>query len=88
MVDVEISALPATTLEIAGSAVGADVFRIVSADGDVDIRVYYSHDGEEWLALESVLRNGRTMRYEQVDSARSVMSQFDSDAYSGLENRR
>jgi hypothetical protein len=72
MIDVEISPWPADVLEIDGKPVDVDAFRIISSDGEVDIKVYYARGGAEWLALESVLENGRTMRYQQADATKSA----------------
>lgn len=60
-VDVDVERIGAETLEIRGEAVPATRFRL-TAD-KVDLTLWYSPD-DEWLALESVAKGGRIIRYE------------------------
>lgn len=59
--DVEVDELGAETLEIDGRAVDAQGYRI-RARG-VEVSVWYSAD-DQWVALESLVKGGRTIRYE------------------------
>ena len=63
LIDVDIEPLPQGTVEIGDLRIPVDAYRIVSPNKDVDIRVFYAPDTGDWVALESVLENGRVMRY-------------------------
>jgi hypothetical protein len=67
LVDVEVSPLPQSRIELEGAPVEVDAYRIQSNDGTVDIRVYYARGSDEWVALESLLENGRLMRYRPLN---------------------
>jgi hypothetical protein len=67
LVDVDVSPLPQSRLELDGASVAVDAYRILSQDGAVDIRVYYARGSDEWVALESLLGNGRLMRYRPLN---------------------
>lgn len=67
LIDVEVSPLPQSRIALDGEAVEVDAYRILSADGSVDIRVYYARGSDEWVALESLLENGRLMRYRPLN---------------------
>jgi hypothetical protein len=62
-VDVDVEELGTDTVEIAGRQVVARSVRITAPK--VDIRLWYS-ESAEWLALESVAKGGRIIRYELV----------------------
>jgi hypothetical protein len=64
LVEVDIEALGASILTIAGESTTAEAYRISAPADGVDIRVYYAPDDGRWLALESVVDGGRVMRYE------------------------
>jgi len=59
--DVEIEAMGTEELEVRGEQVAAERYKITGRD--IDIMVWYSAD-DEWLGLESVVKNGRIFRYE------------------------
>ena len=59
--DVEIEAMGTEELEVRGEQVAAERYKITGRD--IDIMVWYSAD-DEWLGLESVVKNGRIIRYE------------------------
>ncbi|MCH9692990.1 MAG: hypothetical protein K0U72_00615 [Gammaproteobacteria bacterium] len=61
LLDVDIEALPAETISVRGGDVAASVFRLTAKK--MDLKVWYSPDNE-WLALESVAKGGRIIRYE------------------------
>lgn len=60
-VDVTVEALPEETLDVRGERIVANPYRI-KAD-KLELTVWYS-DSDEWVALESVARGGRLIRYE------------------------
>lgn len=62
-VDVDVEELGTDIVEIAGRAIVARTVRVTAPK--VDIRLWYSEDAE-WLALESVAKGGRIIRYELV----------------------
>lgn len=62
-VDVDVEELGTEIVEIAGREIAARSVRITAPK--VDIRLWYSEDAE-WLALESVAKGGRIIRYELV----------------------
>lgn len=63
LVDVDIRPLGTQRLSLAGGEVEVDGYRIVSPSRTVDIKVFYRRSDGRWLSLESVLENGRVMRY-------------------------
>ena len=60
-VPVQIEAVGTDRLEVNGKLVDARRYRLRAYD--LDLTLWYSND-DEWLGLESVARNGRTVRYE------------------------
>ena len=60
-VDVIVEEVGAELLEVRGKPVPATRFRL-TAD-KLDLTLWYSPD-DEWLALESVAKGGRIIRYE------------------------
>ena len=48
-----------------------DAYRILSDDGKVRIEIGYAREGGRWMYLESVLDNGRVLRYLPVDATAS-----------------
>ena len=60
-VDVDVEETGEEVLEIRGEQVAAKRFRLTAYE--VDLTLWYSDD-DEWLALESVARGGRIIRYE------------------------
>jgi hypothetical protein len=65
-VEVRVTPLAETLLQVDGAAVPARAWRI-EAPQDVDLKVWYEVGTERWLALESV-RDGRTVRYLPRDA--------------------
>ncbi|MEL7185196.1 MAG: DUF6134 family protein [Pseudomonadota bacterium] len=60
-VDVEVTPLERDVIEVRGKPVAARAYRI-SAD-KLALTVWYSDD-DDWLALESIAKGGRVLRYE------------------------
>jgi len=60
-VDVHVEKVGDESLEIRGESVAATRFRLTAKE--VDLSLWYSTD-DEWLALESVAKGGRIIRYE------------------------
>ena len=61
--DVEVEALPPATLTVRGEEREAQRYRVSAKD--MDLKLWYSQD-DEWLALESVAKGGRIIRYELI----------------------
>lgn len=61
--DVEVESMPAETLTVRGEQRQAQRYRL-NAKG-MDVQLWYSQDNE-WLALESVAKGGRIIRYELI----------------------
>jgi hypothetical protein len=59
--DVDIEAMGTEDLEVRGEKIAAERYRITGRD--IDIMVWYS-ENNEWLSLQSVVKNGRIIRYE------------------------
>ncbi|MBT8100691.1 MAG: hypothetical protein KJO82_13120 [Gammaproteobacteria bacterium] len=59
--DVSIEQLDEEVLQIRGEAVNATPFKVTAKK--VELTVWYSAD-DQWLALESVAKGGRILRYE------------------------
>lgn len=59
--DVDIEELSPQQLEVKGEAVSANRYKITAKE--LSLVVWYS-DNDEWLALESVAKGGRMIRYE------------------------
>jgi len=60
-VDVQVERLGAETISVRGQEVYASVYRVTAKD--TQLTLWYSTD-DEWLALESVVQDGRIIRYE------------------------
>jgi len=60
-VDVSIEELGGDVLQVRGVEVPATRFKLTAKQ--IDLTLWYSAD-DEWLALESVAKGGRTIRYE------------------------
>ncbi|MDJ0910704.1 MAG: DUF6134 family protein [Woeseiaceae bacterium] len=58
---ITVERLPAEALEVRGAEVPAQPYRVRAEE--LDLKVYYSEENE-WLALESVGKGGRVIRYE------------------------
>ena len=59
--DVEVEPLGSESITVRGEIVAANAFRVSAKK--MDLTVWYSADNE-WLALESVAKGGRIIRYE------------------------
>ncbi len=59
--DVSVEEVGSEQLEIRGSTVAATRFKLTAAN--IDVTLWYSNDNQ-WLALESVAKGGRILRYE------------------------
>ena len=59
--DVSVEELGGETLDVRGSQVAATRFKLTAAN--IDVTLWYSTNNE-WLALESVAKGGRIIRYE------------------------
>lgn len=60
-VDVDVEVVGTEMLEVRGESVDSTRFRLTAYE--VDVTLWYSSD-DEWLALESVAKGGRIIRYE------------------------
>lgn len=63
LIAVEIQSLGESERRIANRTVPVKGFRVLAAPQKVDIKVFYHSVDGHWVALESVLENGRTLRY-------------------------
>jgi len=63
LVAVEIQALGESKREIANRTLSVEGFRILAESRDIDIKVFYNSADGRWVALESLLENGRVLRY-------------------------
>jgi hypothetical protein len=63
LVDVRVEPLGVTDPDWLSSDVPVEGHRIVGEDAELEIRVFYHHQTGRWVALESLLANGRVMRY-------------------------
>lgn len=61
--DVNVEQLGEDTIEVRGASQTARRFRVTAKDTDLEL--WYSPDNE-WLALESVAKGGRKIRYELI----------------------
>lgn len=59
--DVAVEALGSEPITVRGENVDASVFRLTARN--LELKLWYSSD-DEWLALESVAKGGRVLRYE------------------------
>jgi hypothetical protein len=59
--DVEVQNIGQESISVRGQTVDASVYRLTAKQ--LEIRLWYSSD-DEWLALESVAKGGRIIRYE------------------------
>jgi hypothetical protein len=61
-VDVDVTPMPSTTLDLGGRRVNANGYEIKARE--LTVRVWYSSKDQRWLALESPTKGGRILRYE------------------------
>ena len=64
--DVDVEKLPQAATRIGESERQAERYRITAKD--TDITVFYSPGDTEWLALESIVKGGRILRYEITET--------------------
>ena len=62
-IPVEIQSLGESQRRIADQILSVQGFRILAESKDVDIKVFYRPADGRWVALESAIENGRTLRY-------------------------
>ncbi len=80
LMPVEIQALGESQREIADRALPVKGFRLVAEPRNVDIKVFYHSADGRWVALESVLENGRTLRYTLAADDRLAAAERGSDS--------
>ena len=78
-IPVEIQSLGESQRQIANQVLPVQGFRILAAPQNVDIKVYYHSMDGRWLALESVLENGRLLRYALTADNRLAAAERVSD---------
>ncbi len=61
--DVEVQRVGQEPIFVRGEQVAASVYRITARE--MEVKLWYSED-DEWLALESVAKGGRILRYELI----------------------
>ena len=79
LVAVEIQSLGESERKIANRAVPVKEYRVLAAPQKVDIKVFYHGVDGRWVALESVLENGRTLRYALAADDRLAAAERVSD---------
>ena len=62
--DVEVERTGAASVSIDGRSLDADTYRIRAKDMRIDL--WYAQEDGQWVALESLTREGRIIRYELV----------------------
>lgn len=85
LIAVEIQPLGESMREIANRTLSVKGFRILAESRDIDIQVFYDSMDGHWVALESVLENGRTLRY--VAAANNRLAAVESDSEHPLIRR-
>ena len=63
LIAVEIQPLGESLREVANRTLPVEGFRILAEPQNIDIQVFYHSVNGRWVALESVLENGRILRY-------------------------
>ena len=76
---VKIQPLGESERKIADRTVPVTGFRILAEPQNVDIKVFYHRTNGRWVALESVLENGRVLRYAPAKEDRVVATERVSD---------
>jgi len=67
-VAIEVEPAKPEKLEIDGRGVETDRYRLKSADGEIDISLWYQSPSGTWFSLESRVEGGRTIRYLPLES--------------------
>jgi hypothetical protein len=76
---VEVQSLGESQREIANRTLSVKGFRILAEPENIDIQVFYDSMDGRWVALESVLENGRTLRYALAADDRLAAAERVSD---------
>jgi hypothetical protein len=79
LVAVEIQPLGQSLREIANRTLPVEGFRILAEPQNIDIQVFYNSADGHWVALESVLENGRVLRYVATADDRLAAVERDSE---------
>jgi hypothetical protein len=79
LIAVEIQSLGESERKIANRTVPVKGFRVLAAPQNVDIKVFYHSADGRWVALESVLENGRLLRYALTADDRLAAAERISD---------
>jgi hypothetical protein len=79
LIAVEIQSLGESQREIANRTLSVKGFRILAAPENIDIQVFYHSADGRWVALKSVLENGRTLRYALAADDRLAAAERVSD---------
>lgn len=79
LITVEIQALGESQRQVANQMLSVQGFRILAESKDVDIKVFYRPADGRWVALESILENGRTLRYALAADDRLAAAERVSD---------
>lgn len=62
--DVDVQPLADEEVEVNGTKIPAEAYRITAKDMRIDL--WYSREGKRWIALESLARGDRVIRYERT----------------------
>lgn len=79
LIAVEIQPLGESKREIANQTLTVEGFRILAEPQNIDIKVFYHRADGRWVALESVLENGRILRYLPTADDRLASAEGVSD---------
>jgi len=79
LIAVEIQSLGESKREIAHRPLSVKGFRILAKPQNIDIKVFYHSADGRWVALESVLENGRLLRYAPAADDRLAATERISD---------
>ena len=79
LIAVEVQSLGESERKIANRTVPVRGFRVLAAPQNVDIKVFYHSMDGRWVALESVLENGRLLRYALTADNRLAAAERVSD---------
>ncbi|MFZ1641138.1 MAG: DUF6134 family protein [Candidatus Contendobacter sp.] len=79
LIAVEIQSLGESQREIANRTLSVKGFRILAEPQNIDIKVFYHSADGRWVALESVLENGRMLRYAPAADDRVASAERVSD---------
>jgi hypothetical protein len=72
LIAVEVQSLGESKREIANRTLSVEGFRLLAKPQNIDIKVFYHSADGRWVALESVLENGRRLRY--VPAAKDLLA--------------